>query len=147
MVKQLTLNMCHQHAPTHIFQQFTLGVIWRFGAGFGCFSAKSVQKGGWETGPFHFRGTRTRSSETCDNGSMRMRNYHVVKCNDCDRFHHVRSEGMQVPRRFILACACGHFYEYFSNQIQLMPMEFKPLRELPRESEDGDLERMMGSQL
>ena len=69
--------------------------------------------------------------------------YQVVKCNDCDKPLHVAREGMPVPRRFIVDCSCGHFYEYDALQIQVMSMGFKPLRELPRESKEGDLERLL----
>ena len=69
--------------------------------------------------------------------------YQVVKCDECHKPLHVRPEGMQAPHRFIITCTCGHLQEYFSQEIQLMPMQFKPLRELPKESKEGDLERMV----
>jgi len=75
-----------------------------------------------------------------------MRDYQVVHCNECGNPLHVRSAGMQVPDRFIVACKCGHVYEYFSDQIKLQPMEFKPIRDLPRESKDGDLERLLAKE-
>jgi hypothetical protein len=50
---------------------------------------------------------------------------------------------MTPPSRFILTCKCGHLYEYFSRDTELMEMDFKPIRDLPRESQEGDLERIL----
>jgi hypothetical protein len=50
---------------------------------------------------------------------------------------------MPTPSRFIITCECGHFYEYFASQIEVMEMDFKHGRDLPKESDEGDLERMI----